>query len=524
MEIISNAAIKLNLDPQHVAGLGNIIQRSEAINDREFLFAWDYEEAAAAAYYLDSLGPDPALPQIPSPLLRDYGFPRIFPDVYGHQKQTASFLSLRRRAFCFNEAGTGKTGSALWASDFLMGLGLVKRVLIICPMSIMYSAWQAEVFKTVMHRTCGVAYGDKSARIKIINGGYDYTIINFDGVGVVRDEISAARFDLIIGDEANAWKNASTKRWKTLVKLINPSTFLWMMTGTPASQSPMDAFGLARLVSPERVPKFMTAWRDKVMWQVTRFKWEPKTNARDQVFQALQPAIRFTKSECLDLPPVVYETREVPLSPQVASYYKKLKNQLLIEAAGEEISAVNAAARMSKLLQISSGCVYSDSREIVEFDITPRLNVLEEIIEEASNKILVFIPYLHTIECVQKFLNGKKYTTEIIRGDVTVRERTRIFNQFQTQPDPRILLIQPQSASHGVTLTAADTIVFFSPVLSIETRLQCLGRLDRIGQQNKVLVVDLVGSDIERLCARNSQKKLEQHLGVVDLYKALKEE
>jgi SNF2 family DNA or RNA helicase len=198
----------------------------------------------------------------------------------------------------------------------------------------MYSAWQADVFQTAMHRTVAVAHGEVAKRKKVIHGEYEFVVINFDGVGTVQEEISKAGFDLIVIDEANAYKTASTKRWKILAKLMTPSTRLWMMTGTPASQSPLDAFGLAKLVNPSGVPKFLGAWRDKVMTQATRFKWVPKSDAKINVFNALQPAIRFAKADCLDLPEVVYQTREVPLTAQVMKYYRALKNEMLIEAAG----------------------------------------------------------------------------------------------------------------------------------------------------------------------------------------------
>ena len=242
------------------------------------------------------------------------------------------------RAFCFNEAGTGKTSSVVWAADYLIAHKVVKKVLVICPLSIMYSAWQADIFKTAMHRRVAVAYGDAAKRKKIINGDYEFVIINYDGVGIVFNELDMAGFDLIVIDEANAYKNVTTKRWKALAKLMKPTTRLWMLTGTPASQSPIDAFGLAKLVSPQNVPRTMTVWRDKVMHQINRFKWVPKSDSKDKVFSALQPAIRYTKSECLDLPPVMYQTREVPLSPQALRYYNALKKDILIQAAGEQVT------------------------------------------------------------------------------------------------------------------------------------------------------------------------------------------
>jgi len=320
-------------------------------------------------------------------------------------------------------------------------------------------------------------------------------------------------------DEANAYKTVTTKRWKTLAKLINPTTRLWMMTGTPASQSPEDAFGLAKLVNPHGVPKYLTAWRDKVMHQVTPFKWVPKATSQQEVFKALQPAIRFKKSECTDLPEVMYQTREIPLSPQAAKYYKWLRDQMLIEAAGETVSAVNAAAKLTKLLQIAGGAVYTDDKEVIEFDVSPRLNALIEVIEETDNKVIVFVPYSHTIQLVARFLNQKGVVNEIIEGSVNARARSEIINRFQTEKNPRVLVIQPQAASHGVTLTAADTVVFWSPVMSVETYIQCIARIDRVGQVNSMTVVHLQGAEVERRVYQMLQGKVDSHEKLVDLYK-----
>ena len=308
--------------------------------------------------------------KVPSPIERDYTWPGMFMP-FAHQRDTSRFLTLNRRAFCFNEAGTGKTSAAIWAADYLMNQGVVKRVLVICPLSIMQAAWQADLFKTAMHRTCGVAHGTTSKRKKIIGGVYDFVIINYDGVNVVEKDIINAKFDLIIVDEANAYKTTSTKRWRTLARILTPDTYLWMMTGTPASQSPEDAFGLAKLVNPTGVPKYASAWKDAVMRQITRYKWVPKPESRDTVFKALQPAIRYEKAQCLDLPEVTYQTRLVPLTPQAARYYRVLVKEMQIQAAGETISTVNAAAAVSRLLQLSGGAVYTDDGNVVEFDVAP---------------------------------------------------------------------------------------------------------------------------------------------------------
>lgn len=522
MEIVDNIGLKLTLPYWLADEVYTRIENCEILKsgeeEKEIIVYWGHEEIKTLATIIDLEQPSVNVEHIPSPILKDYAWPGIY-QPFKHQTDTASFLSIRPRAFCFNEAGTGKTSAAIWATDYLMNLGVVKKVLVICPLSIMYSAWQADVFKTAMHRTCGIAHGSSGKRKKIIEDNYDFTVINYDGVHVVFDELVAANYDLIIVDEANAYKSASTKRWKALAKLLKPNTWLWMMTGTPASQSPLDAYGLSKLISPYRVPKFSTAWRDKVMYQASRFKWFPKPTAQVDVFNALQPAIRYTKNECLDLPEVLYSTRDIPLTEQVAKYYAALKKEFLIEAAGEQVSAVNAAAKLSKLLQISGGAVYTDKHDVLQFDVNPRLNTLKEVLDETSNKVVVFIPYIHTIDIVAEYLNKHGYSNAIIRGDVTARNRSEIIKKFQESTDPRVLLIQPQSASHGVTLTAADTVVFWSPVMSVETYLQCVARIDRVGQKNKMTVVHLQGSDVERKMYDLLRGKVDSHQKIVDLYK-----
>ena len=250
---------------------------------------------------------------VPSPIMRDYAWGGVFPPME-HQKATAEFLTLNPRAFCFNEQGTGKTAACIWASDYLLDMGEINRVLIVSPLSIMQSAWQTDLFQFAVHRSVGIAYGSKEKRVEVIEADYDYVVVNYDGVNVIQEEIKAGKFDLIIIDEANAYKTATTKRWKTMARIIEEHTMVWMLTGTPAAQSPVDAHGLAKLCVPHNVARAKATYRDLVMYQISRFKWIPKPDALDTVFRTLQPAIRFTKEECLDLPDIVYTEREAPLT------------------------------------------------------------------------------------------------------------------------------------------------------------------------------------------------------------------
>ena len=510
MEIVNNKALLLKLrNPQRVL---TVIPKSKQVGPNEVLVKWGLEEAQV----LKNL----RIKDVPSPIMRDYDWPGMY-KPFDHQKQTAAFLTLHRRAFCFNEQGTGKTGSVIWAADYLMKSKVIRRVLVLCPLSIMQPAWQNDLFKFAVHRTSGVAHShSRDKRIKIVQSDVEFVICNYDGLAIVKDVVAEGNFDLIVVDEANSYKTVSTTRWKILNSIIKPTTWVWMLTGTPAAQSPTDAYGLAKIINPSGVPKFFGSFRDMVMHKLTQFKWVPKPDSEKVVHNLLQPAIRFTKEECLDLPEITYTTRHVPLSKQQQKYYETIRKNMVAQAAGEEITTINAAANLNKLLQLSCGAAYSDSGEVVVFDVSNRLAELKEVIEEASHKVLVFAPFRHVIEIVTEYLRAQGITADIINGAVPASKRTEIFQKFQEEADPKVLVIQPQAAAHGVTLTAANLIVWFGPITSVETYLQANARVHRAGQRNPCTVVQLQGSPVEARMYKMLESKVDIHNKVIDLYES----
>lgn len=508
MQIVANKALLLRVrQPNRIT---TVIPKSKILDSGEVLVKWGLEEAQV----LKNL----RIKNVPSPITAQYDWPGLH-KPFAHQRTTAEFLTLHRRGFCFNEQGTGKTGSVIWAADYLMNIGMIRRVLVLCPLSIMQSAWVNDLFKFAMHRTVTVAHSyDRKKRIEAVNTDSDFVICNFDGLEIIKDAVNQNDFDLIVVDEANAYKTVSTKRWKALQSIIKADTWIWMLTGTPAAQAPTDAYGLARIINPSGVPRFFGSFKDQVMQKITNFKWVPKPRAEDIVHQVLQPAIRFTKEQCLDLPDMTYVTRDVPLTKQQMQYYEHIRKHMSTIAAGEEITTVNAAANLNKLLQLSCGAVYSDSGEVVSFDASNRVEALKEVIDEASHKVIVFVPYRHAIQLVNEELTKSGYSCEIVNGEVSVNKRTDIFNRFQTQPDPKVLIIQPQAASHGVTLHAANVVIYWSPVMSVETYLQANARVHRAGQRNPCTVVHLQGSPVERKMYAMLQSKVDIHTRLVDLY------
>ncbi len=514
MQIVENKALLLKVkEPNRIT---TVIPKSKILDSGEVLVKWGLEEAQV----LKNL----RIKNVPSPIQASYDWPGLY-RPFAHQRDTASFLTLHRRAFCFNEQGTGKTSSVIWAADYLMTQNVIKRVLVLCPLSIMQSAWEADLFKFAMHRSCAIAHSyNKDNRVKAIKSGAEFVIINYDGLEIVKNEIIEAQFDLVVVDEANAYKNVSTKRWKTLVSIIRANTWVWMLTGTPASQSPTDAYGLAKIINPSGVPKFFGAFRDMVMQKITQFKWIPKPSSERVLHEVLQPAIRFTKEECLDLPDMTYVTREVPLTSQQTKFYETIRKNMMAIAAGEEITTVNAAANLNKLLQLSCGAVYSDSGEIVAFDAKSRMHALLEVIEEASHKVIVFAPFRHAIEIIAEELKAKSVSCDVIHGGISATKRTEIFAKFQTEENPHVLVIQPQAAAHGVTLHAANVVVWWGPITSIETYLQANARVHRAGQRNPCTVVHIQGSPVEKRIYKMLSEKVDIHTRLIDLYKNIVED
>jgi SNF2 family DNA or RNA helicase len=192
---------------------------------------------------------------------------------------------------------------------------------------------------------------------------------------------------------------------------------------------------------------------------------------------------------------------------------------MLVRAAGETISAVNAGVAVNKLLQISCGAAYTDDKEVVEFDAAPRLNVLDEVLEETDRKVIIFALFRSSIDTIVNHLVKQGYGVGQIHGDVTATKRGQIINDFQTTDNIRVLVMQPQATAHGITLTAADTVVFFGPLMSVEQYVQCIARADRKGQDSdKVTVVHIESSPIEKKLFKAMSTKVNDSVLLTDMF------
>lgn len=442
-------------------------------------------------------------------LLRYLGFPTIQPmDIaydwpgrytpFNAQRVTANFLSVHPRAFVLNDMGTGKTLAALWAADFVMSRNVGVRCLVVAPLSTLERVWADAIFQNLLgRRRCVVLHGSAAKRRELLAQDADFYIINYDGVEVLEKDL-AGRTDIrmVIVDEASAYRNRTTGRHRLARKLLASRDYLWLMTGTPTPNGPTDAYGMAKLVNNA----FGEGWgsfHDRVMVKVSQFKWVPKAGAHEAAHKLLQPAVRFAISDCIDLPPCTVQARDVELSPEQNKAYKEMKRDLVLQAAKGPITAANEAALRLKLLQISCGAIYGANREIHHVSAAPRLKALREIMEQCREKIIIFAPFTSVVHMLHRELKSH-YSVEIINGEVPAGKRNEVFASFMGAEHPRVLVADPGTMSHGLTLTAASTIVWYAPTDRTETYLQANKRIDRPGQVHATTIVQLAATPVER--------------------------
>ena len=446
---------------------------------------------------------------VPSPIEHYYQWSGQY-KPFKAQLATSSFLTQHPRAFVLNDMGTGKTLATLWAFDYLRSIGKAKKMLIVSPLSTLERTWADEVFMHFPHLTVAVLHGSKDRRIKMLNEDVDIYLINHDGIKTVLDELADRKeIDTVVVDEVASFRNASTSRWKALKKICQGRERLWGLTGTPIPNLPTDAWAQCRLICPDRVPPYFGKFRDAVMKQLGPFKWVPRDTATEVVADAMQPSIRFRRDECVDLPPCMYQDRSVPMTSEQSKAYKEMLSQLKMEFSHQQVVAVNEAVKMQKLIQIACGVVYDSNGNDVILPNDHRINVVKEVVEEAGTKVIVFVPYKGVLHHVAEQL-GKEFghaNVAQLSGETPKAARDDIFYRFQKTREPKVLVAQPAAMSHGLTLTAASTIVWYAPVTSNEVYQQANARITRPGQKNNQLIVNVEASEVERRVYKRLQTK-----------------
>ncbi|MDC9589800.1 DEAD/DEAH box helicase [Xenorhabdus sp. XENO-10] len=508
-----------------IQGSEQELERARVLNPEELIdlgqntvaYKWNYHNAALLA-----LANLPAV----SPIYRDYNWPA--PNnfrPYQHQIVCADFLCLRKKAYCFAGTGTGKTAIGIWAAHYLYTLGLVKKILVLCRASILLDAWQPTAAKLLF----GVAdftviEGTIKKKQEQVASAAPFHITNYEALEGLHDKFIQNNYDLIILDESTKIKNRETDLWMLVYPLVRNATYAWQMTGTPTPMGPKDAFGQICMFEGfgNTVPNIYW-WENLTTWKVNKFKRLPLNGWQNTVAKYMQPAIRIRTRDCLDLPPISYESRYLPLTSVQNAAIKMLRVQQMVNLAGENITGDNQAILLNKVVQICCGAVLSENGKVVEMKPTKRLNECLEIIHSEEGKVIIFAPFRAAVDMIARYLHRKNIAVGIIHGGISKTARQKIFDSFQNDVKEKMQVIVgvPSAFAHGVTLTEASHTIWFAPYSSTEVYLQANARMERNGQTRHMTVTEIWGDQREKQLYDIIAGRADAQLTLLDIYRSL---
>lgn len=429
--------------------------------------------------------------------------------LMAHQIETIKFFLDYPRCFCTNGLGTGKTLSALTAAEFLRKKGQIRRVLVVAPKSAMRNAWEKTIFQADPSIKYAVLKGDRLKKQRTAEDvSISYIIVNPESLGIIEKHLPCV--DLVIADESTKFKTWRAQRTQALYR-ISLDKRIWLMTGTPTPQEPTDAYAQIRIL--RGLSKYMSfvAFRDLTMFKISQFKWKAKKNAMDIVAKEMQPCIRFSRDECLDLPELSIIDYKVPMSDKQAKAVKDLQDKCLAKIGDEDITAINAASVLSKCLQVMAGAVYGSedsdgNKVVVNSGAEELLEAIGDIVEQNEQPVLIYTMFRSTVRVLLDYFEKNNIVAEGITSDTSVDERTAIFDNIQSGKT-KVMVAVAQTVAHGITLTNSDTIVWVTPPMSFETYDQANGRIYRKGQKRKCTIYHIYQDWISRMLIKRLQER-----------------
>lgn len=438
--------------------------------------------------------------EIISPIHTQYRWSGRFSPLV-HQRNTAAFFTLFDRCYCHNGLGSGKTLSALWAADFLLQVGEIKRVMVISPLSTVPDAWERTLFNHFPHIRTHLVHGAGKAALVKDPSKFTRTQLFIANHEFVRSPdravfLDPARLpvDLVIVDEGASYRALGTDKFKGMKVIAKYAKKMWWMTATPTPNSPLDAWAQADILGTRGSISY-GMFRDMTMKRVSEYRWVARPEAPALVAKILAPSICYKTEDCIDLPGITYQTRTVGMTVEQKKVYSKMSRDAYVELASGNVSAVNEGIKANKLVQIACGLLIQDDGDTAEVSATEKLKLLEEIMDEADSPVIVFAPYRSVVrQLAEKF---KHKNPEVVMGDVPIQERRRIFDAVQNGQCNMLIAI-PRTMSHGVTLTASACIVWYAPVYSNETYEQANGRIYRQGQTKHCTIIHMTSCEVER--------------------------
>lgn len=437
--------------------------------------------------------------KIPNPMLDYYDFGLMKP--FEVQQKTLDMITTHERGYILNEMGTGKTKTVLWGWDFLNKEKLCGKLLVVATLSTLRFVWQAEAFSTLPSRKVAVLHGTKKQRLERLDDpDAEIFVINHDGLKTIAAELSQRTdIDVLCLDELAVYRNNSD-RSKHMRKFAERFKIVWGLTGRPMPNAPTDVWAQAKIVTPHTVPKFFRQAEEMLMSKVNQYVLVPKPDALEKAMAMLQPNVRFSLDDVIELPDVVSRTIDIPLDPKQGEVYKTLAREFKVDVGNGTVTAVNAAVAMGKLLQVSGGWVYAKGIGSVPVwtngTSMPRHDALIDLINENQRKVIVYVPYRHAIDGLSKLLDAAKIEHAVVHGDIS--NRGDLFNLFQNTDKYKVLLAHPQCVAHGLTLTVADMIIWYMPITSLEIYEQANARITRVGQKHRQQVLHLQSTPVEK--------------------------
>ena len=404
------------------------------------------------------------------------------PAAYSHQVDTTKFIIDHPRCLITSDPGTGKTRAVLDAHSLIEG-----KTLVLAPLSILEAAWADDIHKFQPDIKYGVAYAKNRKKI-FEDTEIDMLITNFEAVNfLVKNQSYLQDYTTIVIDEFTAFKNREAKRSKNLKSIIGNFDIRIAMSGTPNTNTILDIWHPTLLIDDgKRLGVRFYSFRNQVC--TPRFngfanEWIDKPGIEEIVAKQLNEiTIRHALEDCIDLPDNIVRTVYTNLSPKVMKMYKTLAEESVLYTKQGTINAVNASARVKKLLQLVSGGVYDEFGNTQYFH-QERYDLVMDLVDQRAHSLVAF-NWKHERNALIEIAKKKQISYDVIDGDVPAFKRKSIIDRFQAG-QIKVLFAHPQSASHGLTLTKATACIWCSPTYNAEHFQQFNRRIYRAGQTRK---------------------------------------
>lgn len=391
----------------------------------------------------------------------------------------------------FFDTGTGKTPLAI---EIIRHYRV--KTLVVCPIAIIEPAWMHDIRKFGNGlKAVSLWAGNKKKRLEKMLENADVYIINFKGYQILLKELLAFGIEMIIVDESSRMKNHKAQITKDLLNNAHHFKYRYILSGSPWPNSLLEAWGQMNFIDPNILGNNYYHYRGKYFANYDRmgYNWQLKQGSREKIMERIKTkAIFFSKDDCLDLPPKVYQVREIEMTSEQRRAYKDMKEELYLEIMSKEITVQNALAKMAKLRQITSGFVYTPDGYTIEIS-NAKYNELENHLEEIGNhQVTIWINYRAEAKEIKRRLGDK--AVEYHGGITKQADKDSNFRKF-TAGDAQYFIANGQSCAHGLTMTNATYSDIFSNSLSFEIRKQLEERQHRIGQTKSVTYTDFVVLD-----------------------------